>query len=121
MMPRFELRMKTTSGELIVHFDKLEELLEGLNQIDLASIEKSVKEKIGGALVAEPRQAKPGAEFAYKFNPDGKVEVTKYPSAAPAAIGLLLFAYDPEPVEPSEVFEATGVKPVNYVSQTSYK
>lgn len=120
-MAKYELRTKTKFGEIVFHFDSTDEAQQNLANLDLAALEKSAAEKLGAFIVTQPRQPKQSAEFAYKFTPEGKVELNRVPSSAPTTIGLLLYAYDPDPVDPEEVFRATGVKPVAYITQTGYK
>ncbi len=120
-LAKYETRIKTTFGELVVHFDNIEQFRENINSLDTDAVTSIVNDKLGNLIVLEPRKAKPGAEFAYRFTSQGKVELVKIPSSAPMSIGLVLFAYDPEPVSPDEVFRASGSKPVSYVSHIDYK
>jgi hypothetical protein len=120
-LPKYETRIKTTFGELIVHFDTIDQFREGLGSLDTDALSSTVNDRLGNLIVLEPRKAKPGAEFAYRFTPQGKVELVKVPSSAPMSIGLVLFAYDPEPVSAEEVFRAAGAKPVSYISQIDYR
>ena len=120
-MAKYETRIKTTLGELVVHFDKIDEFRESINSLDTDALTSIVNDKLGNLIVLEPRKAKPGAEFAYRFTPRGKVELIKIPSSAPMSIGLVLYAYDPESVSAEEVFHASGAKPVSYVSQIDYR
>ncbi len=113
--------MKTRIGELTLHFDKVEELQATIGTLEIDAVGRAIVDKLGDMIVSEPREPKLGAEFAYKFTPQGKVELNRVPSSAPTAIGLLLYAYDPEPVDSEEVFRATGVKSANYVTQIGYK
>ena len=118
---KYEARIKTVFGELILHFDTIEQFRENLSSLDIEGLRSTVNEKLGNLVILEPRKAKPGAEFAYRFTSQGKVELIKIPNSAPMSIGLVLYAYDPEPVLPDEVFRASGAKPVSYISQIDYR
>jgi hypothetical protein len=120
-LAKYETRIKTIFGELVVHFDKIDEFRESITSLDADALTSIVNDKLGNLIVLEPRKAKPGSEFAYRFTPQGKVELVKVPSALPLTIGLLLYAYDPEPVEAEEIFRATGTRVATYIANLSYK
>lgn len=105
----------------MIHFDKIEDFRENVDSLDSNALAGIVNDKLGNVIILEPRKAKPGAEFAYRFTPQGKVELIKVPFSAPMSIGLVLYAYDPEPVSAEEVFHASGAKPVSYISQIDYR
>jgi len=120
-MAKYETRVKTKFGEIVFNFDSLDELKAIAGSLDVNAISDLVSKKFESVIVKEPRQAKPGLEHLYRFTPEGKVELLRTPSSAPMTIGLLLYAYDPEPVSSDEIFSSTGIIAGNFVSQITYK
>lgn len=121
VLAKYEVRMKTSIGELTLRFDTTQDLQESLASLDTNAVVSSVTDKLGNILVTEPRRPKAGAETLYQFTPRGKVELNKIPSSPVYAIGLLLYAYDPEPVHPDEIFRATGARVGTYIANATYK
>jgi len=119
-MGKYEARVKTNFGEIVVNFDSTDDLAKNIESLNLDTVSNIVLKKFGSIIVKEPRKPKPGLEGLYRFTPDGKVELLKTPSSAPMTIGLLLYASDPEPMS-SEEFLFRGITAGNYVSQTDYK
>ncbi len=120
-MGKYEARVQTKFGKIVLNFDSTDELKSKLDELDVESVSEILSKRFGSILVREPRQPKPGWEHAYGFTPEGKVELLKTPPSAPMTIGLLLYAYDPEPTSSDLILSSTGVKAVSYVSQTDYK
>jgi len=120
-MAKYETRIKTNVGEIVIAFDSIDELKKNIEEFDINVASDVVAKKFESILTREPREAKPGWEQAYRFTPEGKVELLKTPPSAPMTIGLLLYAYDPEPTSSELILSSTGVKAVSYVSQTDYK
>ena len=119
-MAKYQARVKTKFGEIVVNFESTDELKKNIVSLELDAISDIVSKRFGAILLREPRQPKPGLESLYRFTPDGKVELLKTPSSAPLTIGLLLYASDPEPMSSEEIL-SRGIKVGNYVSQTKYK
>jgi len=120
-MAKYEARIKTKFGKIVVNFDSIDELKSSIEALDVNAVSDIVSKKFESVIVKEPRQPKPGLECVYRFTPEGKVELLRTPPSAPMTIGLLLYAYDPEPVSSDEIFSSTGITAGNFVSQTSYK
>jgi hypothetical protein len=119
-MAKYEARVETKFGEVVVNFDSVEELKKSIESLDVKNLSAILSEKFEPITRKEPRQAKTGLEGVYRFTPEGKVELLKTPPSAPMTIGLLLYAYDPEPVSSEEML-SRGIKAGDYVSQTGYK
>ena len=120
-MAKYETRIKTKVGEIVIAFDSVDELKKNIESFDINAVSETLAKKFGSILTREPREAKPGWEEAYRFTPEGKVELLKTPPSAPMTIGLLLYAYDPESTSSDIILSSTGVKAVTYVSHTDYK
>jgi hypothetical protein len=120
-MAKYEARIRTKFGEIVVSFDSTNELKSALQALDVEEVQKEVVERFKGLLSREPRPSKPGFERIYRFTPEGKVELLRTPPSAPMTIGMLLHASAPEPMSSDEIFSSTGIKVGNYVSQTAYK
>lgn len=120
-MAKYEARVKTQFGEIVVSFDSTDDLKKNIDSLDADAVSDIVSKKFEAIIRKEPRQAKPGLEGVYRFTPEGKVELFRRPQSAPMTIGLLLYAYDPEPVTSDVIFSSTGIVAGNFVSQTGYK
>ncbi len=121
-MAKFEFRINTTTGELIIHFDTLQEFQDNLKSIDVESMVKAVNDKLGAIVSAEPRQPKPGFEDIYRFTRDGYVELLKVPESKIDTIGLVLFAFDPNPALFNYIARSSGVQdPSVYLSTKQYQ
>ncbi len=120
-MAKYEARIKTNVGKIVIAFDSVDELKKSIDSLDIDVVSDLLDKKFGSILAKEPREAKPGWEQAYRFTPEGKVELLKTPPSAPMTIGLVLYAYDPEPTSSDLILSSTGVKAVSYISQTDYK
>ena len=119
-MAKYEARVKTKFGEIVIHFDSTDDLKKNIASLDLDTVSDILSKKFESIVMKEPRQPKPGRESLYRFTPEGKVELLRTPSSAPMTIGLLLYASDPEPMSSDEML-FRGIKAGNYVSQTDYK
>jgi hypothetical protein len=119
-MTKYEARVKTRFGEIVVSSDSTDDLKKNIESLDVTAVSDAVSKKFESIIVKEPRQAKPGLESLYRFTPEGRVELLKTPSSGPMTIGLLLYASDPEPMSSDEML-SRGIKVGNYVSQTEYR
>jgi hypothetical protein len=119
-MAKYEARVKTNFGEIVVNFDSTDDFEKNIESLNLDAVSNIVLKKFGSIIVKEPRKPKPGLEGLYRFTPEGKVELLKTASSAPMTIGLLLYASDPEPMSSEELL-FRGIKAGNYVSQTDYR
>jgi hypothetical protein len=120
-MVKFEARVKTKFGEILLQFENMDELKSALDALDVGNVENVVINKFGGFLSREPRQPKPGLEEIYRFTPAGQVELLKSPPSEPTTLGLLLYAYEPESVTSEEIFSISGIRAGEYIAQTAYK
>jgi len=120
-VPKFEYRVSTKAGLLIFHFDTLKEFQDNLAEIDVDSLIKSADAKLGGIILSEPRQPKPGFEDVYRFTSEGFVELLKVPQSKIDTIGLVLFAFDPNPASFNQIARSSGVPdPSVYLSTKQY-
>lgn len=102
--------IKTSFGELTIEGETFEEIVEAVKQIKteyITCIESMLKEK--GILTKPQRQVKPMLEGIYRFTSSGLVELLKIPNQKVEAIGLVLFAYDPEPATLDQITKSSGV------------
>jgi hypothetical protein len=121
-MTKFEFRINTKVGDLIIHFDTPKEFEDNLNSLDLEPIINAVKEKLGRILAVEPRQPKPGFEDVYRLTDDGYIELLKVPTEKIDTIGLVLFAYDPYEASLEQVTRSSRVPNASvYMAQPSYQ
>jgi hypothetical protein len=97
-----EVRIKTSFGEVVIPYSSLEELEQGLT--DLERVIQLVQSKTPNIVPPEPRRPKPGYEDIYTFTPSGRVELLVAPANRGELVGLVLFAHDPERI-PTDVLE----------------
>ncbi len=121
-MSKFEYRIPTKVGELIIYFDTMEEFQARLKDIDMELLIKSTKEELGTSIQLEVRQPKPGFEDVYRLTGDGYVELLKVPSTKIDTIGLVLYAFDPSPGSFNQIARSSGVAdPSVYLSTKNYQ
>ena len=123
-MAKYEARVKTVFGEIVVNFETLEELKSNLDALDVNTASETIREKFETVLAIEPRKQKHGLEKHYNFTSSNLVELTCIPEALskPELIAFVLFAYHPEAASTQSVSLSSGIKNVtDYLSQTAYK
>jgi hypothetical protein len=123
-MAKYEARVKTAFGEIIVNFDSLEELKSSLEELDVDSASAIIHKKFDSLVEIEPRKPKDGLEEYYNFNRKNLVEVTQVPESLskPELIAFILFAYHPESASTQSISFSSGVKnAIAYLTQTAYK
>ncbi len=119
---KFEYRVSTEAGELIIHFDTLQDFQDSLKSLDIDRIVDAVRERFGMILKTEVREPKPGLEDVYRFTGDGYVELLKVPETKVETIGLVLFAVDPNPALFSTIARSSGVAdPSVFLSKQTYQ
>jgi hypothetical protein len=109
-MAKFEARIKTRFGEIVFNFDSINELKSNIEALDVNSVSDILWKKFESVIAKEIRQPKPSFEDIYRFSPDGLVELVKVPDSEPATIALVLFAYDPYPVNTEQIARSSGVR-----------
>jgi hypothetical protein len=120
-MPKFETVITTHFGQIRILFDTQAELEERLNELDVAKLTDIVMSKLGSHIPREPQPVKPGLEGICRFRPDGVVELLKPPSTILEAIGLILYAYDPDPLDVDTIRKQAGAdNPAAYLGHKTY-
>jgi hypothetical protein len=61
-MAKYEARVRTRFGEIVVNFDNLEELKSNLDALDASTALEIVRKKFEPFVVTETRKPKPGFE-----------------------------------------------------------
>jgi hypothetical protein len=116
-----EAIVRTRFGEIRLTYsttDELEEALKGLK----AQVE-AISEAATAIVPAELHSPKPGMEMTYRFTPTGLVELLIPTRKQYESVGIVLFAYFPEPVTSRTIELCTGIEDVarKVLSQTVYK
>lgn len=121
-MANYEAHIQTRFGQLTIHFDSVDELVQRIKALDVSAISDAVQEHFSGIIVSQPRQIKPLLTEICAFTPDGGLEFLKPPKEKLEAIAILLYAFDPEPVEVAHVKRLAGVNnPVGYLGHKKYE
>jgi hypothetical protein len=117
-MSDFEFRFKTKKGELIVHFNNVEELESKLKQID--GIVDFIEKKTVGMQLETQTQVLQGLENSYTYNTDGLVKLLKYPKNKSDIIRFALFV-SPKSLNLKELTKITGINnPLAYMGSKHF-
>lgn len=121
-MANYEAQIHTRFGLLTIHFDSSEEFLQRVRALDISTIISTIQDHLSGVVIREPRSVKPLIAGVCAFTPDGGLEFLKPPSEKLEAIGILLYAYDPDPVDTRTVRKVVAEKnPAGYLGHKQYK
>jgi len=122
-MAKYEARIKTKFGEIVVNFDSIDELKSSVDGLDVSSISELLSKKFESVIVREIRQPKPGFEGIYTFALSGLVEPIVLPDSKVEKVAFVLFAYHPEPASTEQVSLSSGIKDVSsdYLTHPNYK
>ena len=122
-MTRYEAKVKTKFGEIVVNFDSVDELKSNTESLDAEVASDILSKKFESIAVKQVRQPKPGFEQIYQFTPSGAVEAVILPDSKAEKVAFVLFAYHPEPASIEQVAMSSGIKAVasDYLNQSSYK
>lgn len=119
-MPK-ELIIKRGGFDVVVKFEKKEDL-----EVELKDIDEIIKTAEKFTIPSGPvAHVKPGFEDIYHRNSDGSVSILK-PGGKTENVGIVLFAYDPEPLATELIGKYSGVKDCSrflrskYFEKTSY-
>lgn len=116
-----EVRIKTDFGEVVIPYNNIDELREGMKNIE--EVVELVNSRVNGIVQKEIRKPKPGYEDLYSFTADGLVEILKTPDSELKTVIMVLFAYHPKGATIQQISESSGVRQVarKYLSAGSYK
>jgi len=121
-MAKYEARIKTKFGEIVLNFDSLDELKSNIETLDVSAVSDILWKKFESVIVKEIRQPKAGFEGIYRFTPSGLVELITVPDSKADTVAVVLFAYHPEPASTEQVSLSTGIEGViDYLTHSSYK
>ena len=101
------VRINTRFGSISFEYESEDQLQESIDQVISAS--DFIESQVGHLLPRTQRKPKPGFEMAYRFTPDGTVELLHYPPESVRATALALFAYHPDMVSASDLETVTGI------------
>ena len=120
-MAKYELHVDIRYGKLTVAFDSTAELEQQLKDLDVSSVSRIVETHLKSVAKAERRNVKPALEGICAFRADGTLELLKPAKSKIEAIGLALFAYDPDPVALDTIGGLVSEKnPAAYLLQKRY-
>jgi hypothetical protein len=124
-MAKYEARLRTKFGEIVVNFDTLEELKSNIEALDVNRVSEILWKKFESLVPTETRKPKPSFEKLYSFTSSGLVELAYIPDALtkPELVALVLFAYHPEAASTEQIFLSSGIKNAasDYLTHPSYK
>ena len=120
-MAKFELQVPVTFGTLVLQFDSAVDLEEKLKVLDLDAVNRVLRAQLKSLAKQEHRKVKPTLEGICDFRPDGTLELFKPAASKTDAMGLVLYAYDPDPVDLQTIGALTSEKnPSAYLGHKSY-
>jgi len=120
-MAKYQLQVTVSCGQLVVYFDSVSELEQGLKELNLATFEETIGTYVKSAVRAEPRSVKPALEGICVFRRDGTLEFLRPAGSKIETIGLILYAYDPDPVDVQTIGTLAAEKnPAAYLGQKQY-
>jgi hypothetical protein len=105
-----EAKIRTQFGEISISFQSTDELKVALQ--DLEQQISIIQEAVRKFAPPPPRTAKPGYESAYRFTPNGDIELLHRPQKRPARVALVLYAYDPQHLSIPEIERLAGIRGV---------
>jgi hypothetical protein len=121
-MTKYEARVKTNFGEIVINFDSIEDLKANIENLDANVVSDVVTKKFEAVIRKEVRQPKPGFEGIYRFTPSGMVELIRIPDNKAKTVALVLYAYHPEPASLEQISLSSGIRDViDYLTHASYK
>jgi hypothetical protein len=120
-MGKYELELDIPQGKLLVPFDSVSELEQKLKDLDTKALEKTLALYIRFTPRGEPRKVKPVLAGICIFRADGTLEFATPASSKLETIGLVLFAYDPDPVDVQTLGKLAAEKnPAAYLTHKKY-
>jgi hypothetical protein len=108
-----EARIRTEFGDVHFTYNTDEELRTALDS--LAGQVAIIAEKSKPLVPKPQRLPKPGYEHAYRFTPDGLVELLIFPKVKTKKVCLALFAYYPDMVDAATIERVTSIQNVQSV------
>jgi hypothetical protein len=102
-MSKYELELNIAQGKLLVPFDSVSELEQKLKDLDTKALEQTLALYVRFTPKGEPRKVKGVLEGICNFRADGTLEFEMPAGSKLETIGLVLFAYDPDPVDVATV------------------
>ncbi len=120
-MKTFSLQVNIGPGTLSIDFDSVAELEKCLSSLDAKALETVLQTHLKSIAVTEPRKVKPALDGICGFRPDGTLELYVPATSKVEAIGVILYAYDPDPVGLETLGSLTSEKnPAAYLGQKQY-
>ncbi len=116
-----EVRIKTDFGEVVIPYNNIEELENGLKEIE--KVVELVSSKAANIIKKESVQQKTGFEDLFSLTSDGLVEIKKAPDSEVKTVALVLFAYHPNGASTKQISKSSGVGNVSsrILTHSAYK
>lgn len=102
-----DVTITTSFGSIQFSYSDQKDLDTALQQLEQQIPVIAAKTKNWIPLPA--RSPKPGYEHAYRFLPNGKIELLRPTDSAMQRVALALFAADPETLTPTEIAQITSI------------
>lgn len=121
-MSSYEAQIQTRFGKLTIRFDSSEEFAQRLKALDISAISEAIQEHLSTVVVGPPRLIKPVLAEICAFTPEGGIEFLRFPKEKLETIGIVLYAFDPDPVDAATVKKLAAVEnPVSYLGKKEYQ
>jgi hypothetical protein len=120
-MANYEARILTRFGDLTVSFDSPAQFDERLRALDVKALTQSIEAHLPDAIPRERRQIKPGLVGVCAFTDTGGLEFHTVPKEKLEAIGIVLYAFDPDAVDLPTLKKLGGTaNPTSYLTHPRY-
>ena len=120
-MGKYELQLDTVHGRISIPFESVTDLEQKLKDLDFEALNKTLRLYVKKILRGEERKVKSLLSGICSFGSDGTLEVSQPPSSKLEMIGLILYAYDPDPVDLQTLSSLASEKnPAAYVGHKKY-
>lgn len=121
-MAKYEAILTTWFGQIRIPFETQDEFETHLKGLDIRRLSEAASLALGEESPREVRTVKPGLEDVCRFRRDGLIELIIPPKTQVEAIGLILYAYDPESTDVETIRKITGAdNPVAYLGNKAYQ
>lgn len=120
-MAKYQLQFNVANATLLIGFDSPQELEQRIKELDLSNLEQMIGTALKSVVRAKPRDVKPALAGICKFRDDGVLEFLKPAPSKVEAMGVVLYAHDPDSVDSQTLGTLAAEKnPAAYLGAKGY-